>query len=159
MKRNKCGNEPTSYLNRPPQNIKGDVLKMEQKTNKSKLKIIIPIAIVILAVIGIVIFASKYFALKKELAKYEDIYSMLKEENLTISGEDVISILELKNAELKEETIKYKNKYDEIYSILVETQNKLEEYQKNTTNNSQVIQERQHYIFRRGNYNYSKRCQ
>lgn len=132
---------------------------MEQKTNKSKLKIIIPIAIVILAVIGIVIFASKYFALKKELAKYEDIYSMLKEENLTISGEDVISILELKNAELKEETIKYKNKYDEIYSILVETQNKLEEYQKNTTNNSQVIQERQHYIFRRGNYNYSKRCQ
>lgn len=128
---------------------------MEQKTNKSKLKIIIPIAIVILAVIGIVVMMYKYFALKQELVKYENIYSMLKEENLTISGEDVISILELKNAELKEETIKYKNKYDEIYSELAETQNKLEEYQKNTTNNTQ---ERQHYIFRRGNCSYFKRC-
>lgn len=131
---------------------------MEKKTKKSKLMIIIPIAIVILAVIGIIVMMYKYFALKQELVKYEDIYSRLKEENLTISGEDIISILELKNEELKEETIKYKNKYDEVYSQLAETQNKLEEYKKNTTNNSQATQERKQYIFRRGNYTYSKRC-
>lgn len=131
---------------------------MEQKSKKIDVKIIVIITIVVLAVIGIIVMMCKYFALKQELVKYEDIYSRLKEENLTISGEDIISILELKNEELKEELVNYKNKYDEVYSQLAETQNKLEEYKKNTTNNSQTTQERKHYIFRRRHYTYSKRC-
>lgn len=108
----------------------------------NKLKIVISIAIVVLAIIGIVIFMNKYFALKKELVEYKDLYSKLKKEKITISGEDIISEVGLTNEELREELIKYKNKCDEVYAQLTETQNNLEEYRKNGTNNSQDIQER-----------------
>lgn len=112
---------------------------MEQKTRKkSQLSKVIMVTTIAIVIITIVVMIYKYFEMKAELNKYKNTSNY---------------------AELKEELIKYKNKYDEVYSELAETQNKLSEYRKNTTNNSQDTQERQHYIFRRGNYTYSKRCQ
>lgn len=108
---------------------------MEKEKKKLNPKIIIPvIAIVIVVVIGIVIMMYKYSDLKKELVEYKDIYSKLKEEKLTISGEDTISLLELKNEELNEEFIKLKEKYDKISEQLAKNQKKLEEYEKYVVN-------------------------
>ena len=110
---------------------------MEQKTRKkSQLSKFIMVIVIAIVIIIVAVMTYKYFELSAELNKY-------KNNNI---------------GELKEELIKYKNKYDEVYSQLAETQNKLEEYKKNTTNNSQATQERKQYIFRRGNYTYSKRC-
>lgn len=60
---------------------------MEQKTNKSKLKIIIPIAIVILAVIGIVI---KMFLFKSSSSKA--VVTFYNGETVEMSAQDIINI-------------------------------------------------------------------
>ena len=104
---------------------------------KSNLKIIIPI--IVLVIVAIVVMMYKYFEMKNKLVMYEDIYniySKLKEQEVTISGKDIITNLELTNTELKEELVKYKNKYEEVYLKLEEYEKKLEEYRNKITNNS-----------------------
>lgn len=106
---------------------------MEHKTNKLNIKIIISIVIVsIVIAVGIMMY--KYFTLKEELDRYKDAYSRIKEEKLTISGEDIIEQAEFTNEELKEELIKYKNKYEEVSEELAENVKKLEEYRTNLQN-------------------------